>query len=132
MSSLRGQHRREFPQSVRKAAFARCCKPDGIPKCECPEHVGNKMLRGGHIIYEHLDPDGLGGPPTMENCGVYCDVCADKKTKGDNARMAKADRVLKAHYGLKSARKKIRSRGFQKAPPQRNASRPVRRRSEME
>src|SRR5579863_1364228 len=99
MSSLRGQYRREFSQSVRKLAFARCCKPDGIPKCE---NCGN-TLRAGNVEYEHLDPDGLGGEPTLDNCGVWCRVpCSSNKTRTEDVpRMAKADRVLKKTFGLK-------------------------------
>lgn len=97
--NLRGHERREFPQSVRKLAFKRCCGKDGIPRCE---NCGN-VLRSGNIEYEHLDPDGLGGEPILENCGVWCAVtCSSKKTHTlDNPRMAKADRVLKKTYGLK-------------------------------
>lgn len=123
--NLRGQSRREFPQSVRKAAFIRCCK-DGIPRCEgC-----GVMLRAANIIYEHVIPDGLGGEPTLENCKVHCRNCADVKTfTEDNPRMQKADRVLKKHYGLTPAKQKIASRGFGKRPPQRTASRPTERRT---
>lgn len=101
--NLRGQERREFPLSVRKLAFARCCKngtKPGIPQCE---NCGNE-LRSGNIEYEHLDPDGLGGEPTLENCGVWCRVpCSKTKTfTQDNPRMQKADRVLKAAFDLKS------------------------------
>lgn len=103
MTSLRGHERKEFPLKVRGKAFARCCKNGtmpGIPQCE---HCGN-VLRSGNIEYEHLDPDGLGGEPTLENCGVWCAVpCSSKKTRTqDNPRMAKADRVLKASFGLKA------------------------------
>ena len=113
MSKLRGQARTEFPQAVRKAAFARACKQDGIPKCE---KCGG-MIRAGHLVYEHLQPDGLGGPPTLENCGVYCDVCADRKTvEEDNPRMAKADRVLKRSYGLGKRRRTIPGRRFNGTP----------------
>jgi len=123
--SLRGHKRREFPQSVRKAAFIRCCKngtKPGIPQCE---NCGNDLV-AGNIEYEHLDPDGLGGEPTLENCGVWCRVpCSSAKThKQDNPRMAKADAVLKSTYGLKPAKKKIQSKGFTKAAPQRRASTP--------
>lgn len=127
--SPRGGKRREFSQAVRKAAFKRCCingdKP-GIPQCE---NCGN-VLVAGNIEYEHLDPDGLGGEPTLENCGVWCArPCSSKKTaEVDVPRMAKADSVLRSTYGLKPAgRQQIRSRGFAKAPPQRNASRPLKR-----
>ena len=125
--SLRGDKRTEFPQPVRKKAFARCCREGtqpGIPQCE---NCGN-VLRAAGIIYEHVQPDGLGGPPTLENCKVYCTVCADKKTaEHDIPRMAKADRVLKKTYGLRPTRQNIQSRGFPKAPPQRTASRPLER-----
>jgi hypothetical protein len=73
-----------------------------------------------------MDPDGLGGEPTLENCQVRCTSCKKAKDKVDNKIMAKADRVLKKTYGLRSPKQKIRSRGFAKAPPQRTASRPIR------
>jgi len=122
--NLRGQERREFPLSVRKAAFRRCCR-DGLPYCEgCDNQIR------GTTIYEHVIPDGLGGEPVLSNCKVHCKTCADTKTfTQDNPRMVKADRVLKKHFGLRPARQKIRSRGFTKAAPQRTASRPVERRS---
>lgn len=101
MTSLRGHQRREFPLSVRKLAFKRCClngTMPGVPQCEtcgCPLNV-----RTG-TIYEHVIPDGLGGEPTLENCKVHCRTCADVKTfTEDNPRMAKADRVLKKNFGL--------------------------------
>jgi len=122
MTSLRGHDRTEFPQSVRKAAFRRCCK-NGIPHCEAPDC--GQQIRAGHLRYEHLQPDGLSGEPTLNNCGVWCDVCSRKKDRVDNPRMAKADAVLKSTYGLKPSRKKIPGRGFDKAPPQHKASAPV-------
>lgn len=126
MTGLRGGKRREFSQKVRKAAFRRCCDKDGIPRCES---CGN-VLVAGNIEFEHLDPDGLGGDPTLANCGVWCArPCSSKKTAEiDIPRMAKADSVLRATYGLKpTARQQIRSRGFAKRPPQNNASRPLKR-----
>jgi hypothetical protein len=131
MSSLRGIKRTEFPLSVRKKAFARCCKNGtmtGIPQCE---KCGIE-LKSGNIEYEHLLADGLGGEPTLENCGVWCrSSCSKEKTfTEDNPRMQKADRVLKKNYGLTPKRKQIQSAGFQKADPKRSASRPVVRKSE--
>jgi 5-methylcytosine-specific restriction endonuclease McrA len=112
MSKLRGLARTEFPLAVRKAAFARACK-DGKPHCE---NCGS-FIRAGHLRYEHLQPDGLGGEPVLENCGVWCDVCADKKTfTEDNPRMQKADRVLKATYGLRRKRRTIPGRKFDGTP----------------
>lgn len=124
MTSLRGLERKEFPQSVRKLAFKRCCR-EGVPHCETCDVVLNKRVG---TIYEHVIPDGLGGEPTLENCKVHCRACADIKTfTEDNPRMQKADRVLKAEYGLQANRKKIQGGGFRKAGAQRSASRPLRR-----
>lgn len=130
MSSLRGHERREFPLSVRKLAFARCCKngtKPSIPQCE---HCGN-VLTSGNIEYEHLDPDGLSGEPTLANCGVWCKrPCSFNKThREDNPRMRKADRVLKRNFGLTPAKRKIQSPGFAKVPAQRSATRDLERRS---
>lgn len=130
MTSLRGEERTEFPLKVKKAAFRRCCNqaPEGIenipatPQCE---GCGNE-LRSGGVFYEHMDPDGLGGEPTLENCQVRCGNCKVKKDKTDNKIMATADRKLKAAFGLKPAkRSKLQSRGFAKATGQRRASTPI-------
>lgn len=97
--NLRGQQRREFSQAVRKLAFKRCCGKDGIPRCQ----TCGKVLRAGNIIFEHEQPAGLGGEPTLANCKVNCGTCADVKTfTQDNPRMAKADRVLKKNFGLQA------------------------------
>lgn len=126
MTSLRGQERQEFPQKVRKAAFARCCR-NGVPHCET---CGCELNKRVGTIYEHITPDGLGGEPTLDNCKVHCRTCADVKTfTEDNPRMQKADRVLKANFGLQAKRKKIQSAPFQKSAPQRTASRPIERRT---
>jgi hypothetical protein len=87
----------------------------GIPQCE---NCGN-VLRSGNIEYEHLTPDGLSGEPTLENCGVWCAVpCSSRKTREqDIPRMAKADRVLKATFGLKAKSRPIpgsKASGFRK------------------
>lgn len=112
MSKLRGIERVEFPLSVRKLAFARCCR-NGRPYCEsCPTE-----LRAGNIIYEHVVPAGLGGEPTLENCKVHCRNCADVKTfTEDNPRMQKADRVLKKNFGLRPKRRSIPGKKFDGTP----------------
>jgi len=101
--NLRGGKRTEFPLSVKKKAFSRCCR-EGTPRCE----TCGIVLTGGNVIYEHVIPDGLHGDPTLENCKVHCRTCADTKTfTQDNPRMAKADRQLKASFGLKRKKKPI-------------------------
>jgi hypothetical protein len=115
--SLRGEKRTEFPQKVRKLAFARCCRDGtqpGIPQCERPGC--GAVLRSGNIEYEHLIPDGLGGTPTLDNCGVWCAVpCSSVKTHSvDNPTMRKADRVTKRAFGLMPKKQAIKSPGFAK------------------
>jgi hypothetical protein len=125
MSSPRGRSREDFPVAVTKLAFARCCREGtmpGVPQCE---KCGCE-LKTTRYIFEHVQADGLGGRPTEDNCKVYCYGCASIKTTDDNERMSKADRVFRAHHGLKRRKgRQIKSRGFQKAEPQRNASRPI-------
>lgn len=123
MSSLLGHRRREFPQSVRKAALKRATRNS---KVFC-ETCGNECNERNGIIFEHVIPDGLGGEPTLENCKVHCKTCADKKTHTeDNPRMRDADRGIKKRYGLRPAKRaKIKSRPFEKSPPQRKASAPI-------
>ena len=65
----------------------------------------------------------------LGNCVVLCIAChRDKTTKRDVPAIAKAKRVSDKHLGIKTIRKKIEARGFQKAEPQRTASRPISRR----
>lgn len=123
MTSLRGHERTEFSSKVRRAAFRRCCRADGLPYCE---GCGIELV-SGNIEFEHVDPDGLGGDATLENCKVFCKkACARKKTdEQDNPRMVKADAVLRANFGLRAKSQQIRSAGFRKARPQRSASKPL-------
>lgn len=98
--NLRGFQRTEFPRRVKAEAFRRCCDANGVPHCES---CGIE-LTAGNTVYEHVQPDGLGGEPTAENCKVFCrKACATRKTVSeDNPRMQKADRQLKANYGIRS------------------------------
>lgn len=122
MTSLRGHERQEFPAAVKRAAFRRCCR-DGKPRCE---GCGIELV-SGNVEYEHVQPDGLGGDPTLENCKVLCrKACARAKTDvEDNPRMVKADRVLRKAFGLQPKRGGFQSRGFPQRDPQRTASRPI-------
>lgn len=101
--NLRGHQRQEFPQKVRKLAFARCCLQGSIPGVPQCEGCGCEINARTGTIYEHVIPDGLGGEPAIENCKVHCRTCADVKTfTQDNPTMAKADRVLKKNFGLQA------------------------------
>jgi 5-methylcytosine-specific restriction endonuclease McrA len=88
--------RREFPAKVKLAAWDRCQR-DGKPHCE-----GCGLRIVGVPEYDHIKPDGLGGEPTLENCAVLCGKCHRIKThEEDRPVMAKADRQMKAHAGVK-------------------------------
>jgi 5-methylcytosine-specific restriction enzyme A len=90
--------RTEFTGRIKAAAFQRC---DG--RCE---GCGIK-LTPGNTEYDHCLPDGLGGAADIHNCRVLCRNCHGVKThKQDRPRMAKADRVRKKAFGIKSSKPK--------------------------
>ena len=99
--------RKEFPARVKAAALKRCMSVGGVPRCEgmietLRERCGYVLTAGG-TFYDHIQPDGLGGEPTLENCQVLCRTCHDAKTFGeDNPRMTKADNQRKRHFGIKA------------------------------
>src|SRR5215510_14599259 len=86
--------RQEFPARVKVAAFERA-------KGHC-ENCGGRLTTG-KIRYEHINPDGLTGAPTLENCGVYCATCWRVKTYTyDIPAIAKAKRRERANIGAKA------------------------------
>lgn len=91
--------RREFPARVKVEAFKRA-----KGQCEsCTRH-----LRPGDIRYDHRNPDGMTGEPTLENCQVLCRSCHDLKTfTRDIPAIAKAKRKEAYHLGAKP-----KGRGF--------------------
>lgn len=108
--------RREFSKYVKREALKRADK-----KCE-----SCGALFGVKFHFDHDIADGLGGEPTLENCKVLCHACHDEKTrKHDVPLIAKVKRISDKHNGIYAPKQKIASRGFEKRPPQRTASRPV-------
>lgn len=98
--------RSEFPAKVRQAAWERC-------KGRCEQPGCGIKLRVGGFQFDHIKPDGLEGPPTLENCAVLCTAHHHIKTTTiDRPIMTKADNQMKAHLGLKP-----KGRGFPKPPP---------------
>lgn len=95
-------HRREFPASVRKAAWARC---DG--RCEdCGREITGRP--GDRPEYDHDIPDALGGKPDLENCRVRCKACHGAKTRTeDMPRIAKAKRLEAERFGLRAAKRRL-------------------------
>lgn len=115
--------RREFPKAVKRDAFARAggqCegKPYG-ERCQV-------KLTLGKYHYDHDIPDALGGDPTLENCVVLCVAChKDKTATKDIPAIAKTKRIQDQQIGIKKP-STLRSRGFERRPPQNSASRPIR------
>lgn len=86
--------RREFPKKVQRDAFVRAAG-----NCEgC-----GARLTLGKFAYDHVNPDGLTGEPTLENCQVLCDPCHKAKTRKDVADIARAKRREDAHRGIKKS-----------------------------
>jgi 5-methylcytosine-specific restriction enzyme A len=112
--------RREFPKSIKAAAFLRS-------KGHCERCT--VRLYTGHIAYDHIIADAMGGDPVLSNCQVLCSACHSAKTHGkfgDTARVAKAKRNEARHIGAKAAsRQPMASCGFAKAAPQNRATRPL-------
>ena len=104
--------RREFSRKTRAQAFERskgCC-----------EVCGTRLVPG-KFRYDHILPDVLGGPPTLENCKVQCVTCDAPKTADDIRRIRKADRQRDKHTGAALPSQ----RGFRRSPPQQRASSPL-------
>jgi 5-methylcytosine-specific restriction endonuclease McrA len=86
--------RREFPKSVRVAAFERACR-----KCECC----TAPLYPGNYEYDHIKADGFNGEPTLINCRVLCKSChKTKTTREDGPRFTKSNRQRAGHIGAKT------------------------------
>ena len=109
--------RQEFPKSV-KVASIKANTRDGVIYCEA---CGLPTRR---FAFDHRNPDGLTGKPTLDNCQLLCEPCHAEKTKQDVANIAKAKRREASHLGVKSE-PKLRGAGFRKALPQNRASKPL-------
>lgn len=87
-----------------------------------------RMVPGEKLIDEHIQPLGLAGSNDLSNRAMVHATCAYAKTfgaEGDIAKIAEAKRRKARSLGLTAPKRPIQSRGFAKAPPQRNASRPL-------
>lgn len=92
--------RKEFSRSTKAAAFLRA---DG--RCEGTLDDGSRCptkLTVGKFHYDHDNPDGLTGEPTLENCKCLCLGCHKVKTKEDRSRIDKAKRQQASHIGAKT------------------------------
>lgn len=74
--------------------------------------------------YDHTIPIVLGGENRESNLQLLCVPCHKIKTKLDVKIKAKVARVRKKRLGITKSRQQIKSRGFERAPPQRTATTP--------
>ena len=97
--------RKEFSTQVKKDALLRCSKATGFPVCE----LCGCMMKKGRYAFDHRNPDGLTGEPTLENCQVICSQfpgsCHDQKTRIDTHVIAKAKGLETKHLGIKTNKK---------------------------
>lgn len=107
--------RREFPKAI-KVASIKANTRDNVTYCE------GCGLPAKRFHFDHKNPDGLTGQPTLENCQLLCEPCHAEKTKQDVANIAKAKRREASHLGVRSA-PKMQGPRFKPAEPQRRASR---------
>lgn len=109
--------RKEFPKSVKVAAVKRATR-DGVTYCEgcC------LPMRKWH--YDHDNPDGLTGQPTLDNCKLLCIPCHGVKTPKDVAKIARAKRREALALGVHKP-PTLKGQGFRPAEPQRKASKPL-------
>lgn len=95
--------RREFPKTVRLAAWNRCggfCEGCGAP------------LLPGRLQYDHITPDAVGGEPTLENRQVLCSggraTCHGAKTaERDVPLAAKTKRQREKSLGIRAPKRRI-------------------------
>ena len=73
---------------------------------------------------DHHIPLEIGGEDAEENLRPLCRPCHRLKTRSDVAVIAKAKRNFAKHHGGR-APSRLQSRGFDRAPPQHSATRPL-------
>lgn len=90
--------RKEFSKKIKLEAYQR-----SGGNCENPE-CGTRLYPT-KFHYDHVNPDAMGGEPTLENCRVLCTACHGRKTgEQDIPTIAKSNRQRANHLGLKVKR----------------------------
>lgn len=117
--------RREFSRAQKVAMLKRAMDQTGTIRCEgCGLNVTGKVVEFDHVIPEALILDKL-APLEIEHGRVLGRDCCHRapgaKTAHDLAVIAEAKRREARHLGIR----RLSPRGFDRAPPQRNASRPL-------
>lgn len=95
-------------------------------------HISGRLIRSGEAWdADHVIALCNGGQHRETNLAPALVDRHREKTKSDVAEKSNVYRKRSKHVGLRAQKKKIQSRGFQKAAPQRTASRQIERKSEQ-
>lgn len=112
--------RQEFTKATRREAYARSggvCECHRVPSLPTYRVGCGQALSSGNVFYEHVDPDGAGGKPTLENCAALVKTCWRIKTDTyDRPLVAKVIRQADRNMGIgrSTSGRRIQSRGFDK------------------
>jgi 5-methylcytosine-specific restriction protein A len=97
--------RQKFPASVKRDALKRgggLCEGEGKLYGLAEGIRCNRDLAYG-VHFDHVNPDGNGGKPTLENCAAVCPECnMHKAWKSDTPRIAKMKRQRDRNAGIKT------------------------------
>ena len=92
--------RREFPVSVKKAAFERAA---GHCECGC----GQPFTPGDGPEYHHRVEDALDGAPVLDNCMVVRRTCHRAVSITRAPFIAKAARLERKEHGITAPKRKL-------------------------
>lgn len=90
-------------------------------RCQC---CGRKLGPGDKWQADHVIALINGGAHSEANLQCLCDWCHKAKTREDVAEKAKSARIRQRQAGIRPA-SKFQSRGFERRPPQKSATRPI-------
>ncbi len=93
--------------------------------------TGREIRPGDNVEMEHIKAIINGGETRESNLAPVIKGKAHReKTARDVAEKSRVADLAKSHLGLSRRPSRIQSRGFERAPAQRTASRPISRKSE--
>lgn len=111
-----------IPPRVRLRVWERC-------EGRCGE-CGRKLTPADTWIVEHLVALVNGGANRENNLGITCGWCKPVKDARDVADKSKVASLRKKHLGITGPKRRMQSRGFDKAPPQHTATSKIQRKGD--